>query len=183
MTTKHIFRSHPVQAPVLISRALGVCFVVLFSLLFSSAKAQVSTGYTWSYITTPAHAAMSGGTLLASGTGASMDDALYQNIPIGFTFNFNGADYTTVGVSTNGFIWFGSTNPATTEYNPISSATAMSGVAAVFAANLIGRSNAGTASNPTSLLKYTTTGTCPSRVFMVEWLNMKVVGKSSRIDL
>jgi hypothetical protein len=149
---------------------------VCFALLSSYSIAQVSTGYTFSRVTTPTHAAMAGGTTLASGTGATMDDALYTNVPIGFAFNFNGLDYTTVGVSTNGFIWFGATNPATTEYAPISSVTAMEGLASGFGGNLIGR-------QATATLKYTTTGTCPNRVFMVQWFNFKVVGKSSQFDL
>lgn len=149
------------------NRTFGICFAVLFSLFFSRSYSQVSTGYTLSYVLTPAHAFIAG-TTLASGNGASMDDAIYTNVPIGFTANFNGVDYTTVGVSTNGFIWFGSTNPVTNEYNPISSATAMDGVIAGFGANLTGR----IATTPA--LKYTTGG-CP-RVFTVEWRDMIVSG-------
>jgi hypothetical protein len=149
---------------------------LFFILLFSSFKlnAQVATAYTWSRVTTPAHAAMAGGTVLASGT--AMDDAVYTNIPIGFACNYNGIDYTTVGVSTNGFIWFGTTNPATNDYTPISSATAMTGVISCYGANLVGRT-------ATANLKYITTGTCPNRTFMVQWFNMKVVGKTSQLDL
>ena len=90
----------------------------LFAILFfisTFSFSQVSSGYTWSYTTSPSHSFITGGTTIASGNGASMDDAIYPNIPIGFTANFNGTDYTTVGVSTNGFLWFGTTNPATNE--------------------------------------------------------------------
>ena len=52
----------------------------------------------------------------------------------------------------------------------------MAGVASVFGVNLIGKAAAST-------LKYTTTGACPNRVFMVQWFNMKAVGKTSQIDL
>lgn len=166
---KHI----PVAVYLRRSAAKTLLFLMLFLLSFST-FAQVSSTYTFANGTTPAHVAMSGGTVLASGT--AMDDAIFTNIPIGFTFNFNGVDYTTVGVSTNGFIWFGSTNPAATDYNPISSTAGMAGVASCFGANLVGQA-AGAS------LKYTTTGTCPNRVFMVQWLTMKVVGKTSKIDL
>jgi hypothetical protein len=176
MTTKFIFR-HPTENLLAFKgRLLGICFVVLFSFLSSKLNSQVSTGYTFSNLTTPSHVAMAGGTTLATGTGASLNDAIYNSIPIGFTANFNGIDYTSVGVSTNGFIWFGSIAPAINEYNPISSATAMTGVASCFGANLVGKAAGST-------LKYTTTGSCPNRVFMVQWFNMKVVGKSSQIDL
>lgn len=164
-------------------RILGIYFVALFTLLFSSSYSQVSTGYTWTYVTSPAHAFIVGGTALASGNGPTMDDAIYTNVPIGFTANFNGVDYTTVGVSTNGFIWFGSTNPATNEYNPISSATAMAGVISGYGANLKGR----VVTTPS--LKYITTGTCPNRILTVEWKDMIVSGfttgifSSNRIDI
>ena len=160
------------------NRSISIGFVLLFSVFTSKSYSQVSTAYTWSY-TNAAHGFITG-TTLASGSGASMDDATYTNVPIGFTANFNGIDYTTVGVSTNGFIWFGSTNPATSEYNPISSATAMDGVVSVYGANLKGRSAAAT-------LKYTTGG-CP-RVFTVEWKDMIVSGiatgffSANRLDL
>ncbi len=151
-------------------RHKGYGLLSIFFFLFSfSSFSQVSSGYNWSYTTSPAHAFIAGGTTIASGNGASMDDAIYTNIPIGFTANFNGIDYTTVGVSTNGFLWFGTTNPATNEYNPISSATAMSGVISGYGANLTGRVAA-------AFIKYTTTGACPNRVFTVEWNNMLVSG-------
>jgi hypothetical protein len=43
---------------------------------------------------------------------ANNDDAFSAPIPIGFTFNFNGASYDTVIFSTNGFIKLGSTLPS-----------------------------------------------------------------------
>jgi hypothetical protein len=156
-------------------KTIGKLLASLFCIISNLAMSQVSSIYSWTYATS-AHVAMSGGTTLATGTGASMDDAIYTNVPIGFTFNFNGTDYTTVGVSTNGFLWFGSTNPATNLYTPISSATAMAGVVSAFGANLVGRAS-------TATLKYNTTGTCPSRIFMVQWFNIKVSGKSSQMDL
>lgn len=161
---------HPVRGSRTLCRLLCL-FFFSFSVI---SNAQVSTGYTFANLTAPAHVALAGGTTLSSGL--AIDDAVYTNVPIGFTFNFNGTDYTTVGVSTNGFIWFGSTNPAANDYGPVSSATAMAGVASCFGGNLAAKAAAAT-------IKYTTTGTCPNRVFMVEWSNMKVVTKTSRIDL
>lgn len=120
---------------------------ILFVFLSSASFAQVSGGYVFSCVTSPAHAFISGGTTLASGNGASMDDALYTNIPVGFTANFNGTDYTTVGVSTNGFLWFGTVNPAATEYTPISSATVMSGVIPGYGANPVVRVRASELNN------------------------------------
>ena len=38
------------------------------------------------------------------------DDTVAANVPLGFTFNYNGAAYTSVDVSSNGFLTFGSLN-------------------------------------------------------------------------
>jgi hypothetical protein len=43
-------------------------------------------------------------------TSGGNDDGGWGNIPLGFTYNFFGANYTTVNVSTNGFIQFGAYN-------------------------------------------------------------------------
>lgn len=40
------------------------------------------------------------------------DDAVIANIPLGFTFVYDGLSYTQCNVSTNGFITFGATLPA-----------------------------------------------------------------------
>lgn len=71
---------------------------------------------------------ISGGTVVASATAStnsgSMDDLIY-NLPDGtipFTFIFDGAGYTGLNISSNGFITFGSTAPLTTNYTPIANA-------------------------------------------------------------
>lgn len=131
----------------------------------------VSCGYTFSYTTT-AYAALSGATVLASGTGSSMDDALYPSQNIGFNFEFNGTTYTTLGVSTNGFVWFGSGTPSSTNYLPIGSSTGQSGtvdgIVAAFGTDLIGNPGAGAPA-----LSILTSGTSPNRVFTIEWNAMR----------
>lgn len=136
--------------------------MILFSSQFTNA--QVATNYSFSY-NTSTYTAISGGTTLASGTGASMDDALYTGVPIGFTFKYNNVNYTTVGVSTNGFIWFGTNDPLSTTYTPISYAGSMDGAVSVFGRDLIGHP----AGSVTPVLRYATTGTAPNRIFTVEW--------------
>ena len=49
-----------------------------------------------------------GSTVVAQGF---QDDNSYGNIPIGFSFLYNNTTYTSVGVSTNGWITFGSYFP------------------------------------------------------------------------
>lgn len=95
------------------------------------------------------------------------DDVLSAAIPIGFTFNFGGCTtnpYTQVKVSTNGWLSLGtaatgsqSTNDmAWTSYGPL-------------LAPLWDDLAIGTSGN----VNYSTTGVAGSRIFTVEWLNMK----------
>jgi len=41
-------------------------------------------------------------------SGSAEDDGIDQDVPIGFTFNFNGTDYTTLDLDSNGYLVFGS---------------------------------------------------------------------------
>ncbi len=128
---------------------------------------NVSCGYNFAYTTATTYTAVSGGTTVASGSG--IDDNLYPNQTIGFPFDFNGKTYTSVGISSNGFIWFGATNPASTDYAPLSSATAMEGAISVFGDDLLARAAGST-------IKTAVTGTAPNRVFTIEWLNFTDFG-------
>ena len=100
-----------------------------------------------------------GTTVHASG----WDDAVSANtIPLGFTFVFNGTNYTTCSIATNGFLTFGGTVAGTTEFTPISSGTGYAGAISAIGYDLI--SNAST-------ITYTTTGTAPNRTFIAQWNN------------
>src|SRR5262245_28155602 len=98
-------------------------------------------------------------TLIAGATvhGSGWDDAVI-NVVLPFSFVFNGVSYTAVNVSSNGFISFGATSPGTTNYSPISSATAYAGAVSAFGRDLI--------SNATTVTQ-TTLGSGPNRQFVV----------------
>lgn len=81
---------------------------------------------------------------------------------IGFTFEYDSVDYTTCFISPNGFITFGATQPTATTYVPISASTAYSGAISAFGRDLI---------SATDPITYTTLGTAPNRVFVVQWKN------------
>ncbi|MFZ4621671.1 MAG: hypothetical protein ACOYNS_14015, partial [Bacteroidota bacterium] len=66
----------------------------------SIVSAQVTT-YTFSQ-SSGTYTEISGGTVVASGS--SIDEANYSAQAIGFTFNFNGTNYTTLGVNSNGAV-------------------------------------------------------------------------------
>jgi hypothetical protein len=141
-------------------------FVLVFSL---NTQAQVAGNYSFSR-TVVGYSAITGTTLNTP----IVDDAIYTAIPLGFSFTFNCVSYTTVGISSNGFIWFGTNNPATNNYTPLSSGV-MDGVISVYGSNIQSQ-GAG------SYVRYTTTGVSPNRVFIVEWNRAKTIG-GSRMDL
>lgn len=91
-------------------------------------------------------------------TGTANDDANYNNIAIGFIFNYNGTNYTTVSINTNGFIAMGSS--VTSSYSPISGGTSNDVISAL-GADLQGLTNGS--------LRSQTLGTAPNRTFVVEW--------------
>jgi hypothetical protein len=90
----------------------------------------------------------------------SLDDGVWTGIPIGFTYNFLGNDYTTVGIGTNGNIQFGPTY--STSFTPTFGALDPNNFIALFWCDL----NLNTGNGPNSI-RYWTSGTAPNRVFSV----------------
>jgi hypothetical protein len=94
------------------------------------------------------------------------DDAVSVALPLGFTFQYDGLNYTEVVASSNGFLSF----------NPQATATFTNELAVGPAGNRplvapLWDDLAGT--DASSRASYETTGTAPNRVFTFEWLNWK----------
>jgi Secretion system C-terminal sorting domain len=89
------------------------------------------------------------------------DDALSGTLPIGFTFNYFGTNYTQFKVSSNGFITFDVASTSSSNTNEIQFSFDTERIAPLWD-DLDGA--AGTAS-------YLVSGSAPSRVLMIEWLN------------
>lgn len=81
---------------------------------------------------------------------------------LGFSFEFDGASYTTCYISPNGFITFGLTQPVTNSYVPLNATTPYNGAISAFGRDLI---------STTDPITYTTLGSAPNRVFVVQWKN------------
>lgn len=96
-------------------------------------------------------------------------DAIYNNLPIGFTFSYMGADYTTVSASNKGWITTG--QPLDDPYFNVlyyNNSLTYNGKRPVIApfwddCRLASGLN----------FSYKTEGTAPNRVFTVEWLNVR----------
>ncbi|MCS6916854.1 MAG: GEVED domain-containing protein [Chitinophagales bacterium] len=90
------------------------------------------------------------------------DDQAYGTFPIGFTFAFNNNDYTTFGISANGFISMGVVPVSVT--SPINLGSTNNVISAM-SADLYGLSSSG------AKISYQTSGTAPNRVLTVEFTN------------
>lgn len=140
-------------------------FLLSFLFCFVAARsisAQAITSYTF----TPSSGTftpLAGATALVIASGDA-DDGRYVTVPIGFTFRFNGTDYTQVGTCTNGWMSF---VPAT-NFARINSLDGTSGANRPFVAPLFDDHDMGSGS-----VSYLLTGTAPNRVFTMQWLNAK----------
>ena len=147
-----------------------IYFLLLLLVCYGSVvRAQTTAaGYSWSQ-TTGTYTALSGASTAISG---AWDNNVVSGIGIGFTFNYMGSSYTTVSISSNGWIALGSVTLTTTTYTPISTlGGGTNGVISASGCNL----QASSASDP---ITYLTTGSTGSRVFTVEYKNVRFSGSA-----
>jgi len=110
---------------------------------------------------------ITGGTTLVTGT---FDTQAYTGKDIGFTFRFNGVNYTQFSVKGDGYISFGSTAPNSA--TPISATTAFAGAISAYGGDLQNASSSST-------ISYITEGTSPNRVLTVQWKGVRRYNVSS----
>ncbi len=92
------------------------------------------------------------------------DNNTLYGVPIGFTFNYNGQNYTSLNISTNGAIRFG--NYVTVSYvNDLSSTNDVDVIAPLWDDLFIRNTYNGK-------IIYNTFGSMPNRKFVVEWQNI-----------
>jgi len=125
----------------------------------------VSTAYVFSQAV-QSYTPITGGTVLGTGT---VDDVNYLGQTIGFTFNYDGVGYTTLGVNTNGFIFMGPTNP-TTGYIPTPISTTLTDMTNNRIISALGGDLQGLASG---VLRIQTIGTAPNRICVIQWANFR----------
>jgi hypothetical protein len=143
------------------------------SLTLTSAGVAVQPGYAVSSIpysvnTTATYTNLvTGGVFTPTVTGGSTDDGYWSGIPVGFSFNYYGTDYTTLHIGTNGNVQFGTTPSGTQTAQLLPSVTTPNNVIAAAWMDIDARVS--------GTIKYTTTGTAPNRQFIVDW-NAPVFG-------
>jgi len=133
--------------------------LILISLLcMASVGWSVITDYTFT-TSTGTYTSLTDGTIHGTDTN---DEQVFNAVPLGFTFNYNGVEYTTVSISCNGFIAMG---PTVTTSNVAISAGASNNVIVALNRNLSSRQG-GTLISALS-------GTAPNRVFTIQWQNYR----------
>lgn len=135
-------------------RSYSNLLLIIGLLITVSLSWSVITDYTFSS-TLGTYTEITGGTVY--GTSAN-DNEVFNDITIGFDFDYNGTDYTNVSIATNGFIAMG---PAVTSSNTAISTGASNNVIAVLNRDIRSRDDG----ELSSLLS----GTAPNRVFTIQW--------------
>lgn len=142
--------------PPKFSRVLTLLFFMLIG--FSAAYGVPANTYIFSAFNSP-YSSIVGTTI----SGIYGDDACQQNIPIGFTFNFAGTNYTNVAVCSNGFMSLNNVYN-TTLTNSIGNAGSIGPMLMPLWDDLNG------VCGPNY---YTTTGSAPNRIFTWEMQNIE----------
>ena len=112
-------------------------------------------------------------TVLATATAntgaASLDNVVYP-VTLPFAVSFNGSNYTSLNVSTNGFITFGATTPGTATYSPISSTETYAGAISAWGKDLNTIFNLG---STTGNISWSVVGTAPNREVVIQWADFR----------
>jgi hypothetical protein len=114
------------------------------------------------------------GTVISSST--SDDDEVYPASTLPFSFTYAGTAYTSLRVTSNGYVTFGATAPSSSGYTPISATTGYSGAISAFGLDGGGRGNTGAA------ISTATVGTAPNREFVVQYANWSAYGSVGGVE-
>lgn len=148
----------------IIFTVLGKCILIVFLLFFTSLRllGQSVTNYTFAGTTASFTPISAGSTTTWTG---STDDAISAIIPIGFDFWYMGTRYTNIAATTNGWLSLGLI-PTSYDYtNNLSGAGSPRPIIAPLWDDLdiVATSN----------VTYKTTGTAGTRIFTIQYLNVK----------
>ena len=132
----------------------------------------------------------SGASCSSSYAGAPVDDDITAQLPLGFTFNFGGVNYTQVQIMSNGRLQFNNgfcgygtqtTGPPPTYPYAYPSANVVRTMR-VYGVDLDATPSGAAGVCPTSscYVSYATIGTAPNRRFVVTWVNVPEWGATTR---
>jgi hypothetical protein len=135
---------------------------ILLCLFSFFSKAQTTAAYSYSVLSNTFSDISSSGTVITGLGSAAVLDVTVTGIPIGFTFNFCGTNYTQLSASNH--CWVSLANSASTTFTNIATNIPGAGFLMLFWDDL-----SGTGPN----CYYQTTGTAPNRVFTLQFTDME----------
>ena len=144
-----------------------------FTLLVGSSATAIAQVSAYSFVQDAGVYTPITGTLLEAATANTSTGNLNSNVyPVTLPFNFifNGTSYSSLNVSTNGFITFGTTAPSATNVSPLSTAAAYDGAISVFGRDL---SSVFDINGVTGDISWTTTGSAPNREVVIQWKDFR----------
>jgi len=148
-------------------------YLLFFFLALSYILSAQVNSYSFSQSTGTYTDLPSSATVLATATGntgaASLDNVVYP-VTLPFPVSFNGSNYSSINVSTNGFITFGATAPGTATYSPISSTEAYAGAVSAWGRDLNSVFNI---ASKTGSISWAVVGTAPNREIVVQWSDFR----------
>ena len=119
------------------------------------------------------------GTTLGVATGntsaTNLNSEVYP-VTIPFGFSFNDVSYTSLNVSSNGFITFGTTPPLTSTTSPISGTVAYSGAISAFGRDI---NSIFDVANVTGSISWDVLGTAPNREIVIQWKDFRPTNTTS----
>lgn len=140
-----------------------------------AAAAQKASTYTLAAAgsSAAAYAALAPTSAAATRTAGTEDEGYYNSLPIGFTFRFAGVNYTTLSASTNCFLTLGQALSSAIPTNNLNTGTVRPIIAPLW--DDVSFGTAASPADPTvdGNLFYQTTGATGSRVFTIEWRNVR----------
>jgi PKD repeat protein len=140
----------------ILQRLFASCMVIAMGAAFQHASAQLAANtYQFSAIS-GSYTAISGGTAV---TAIQTDDATSAALPIGFTFNYCGTDYTQIKACSNGWVTFNTAVTSSTLSNSTADAATIKPALLPLNDDLSGAVGAAS---------YLTTGTAPNRIFTLQ---------------
>ncbi|MDF2553632.1 MAG: C-terminal target protein [Chryseobacterium sp.] len=150
-------------------RSVAAGLVCLFT-GFSNVNAQVSS---YSFAQSSGTFTPITGTVLDTATGnasaTNLNSEVYP-VTLPFAFIFDGTSYTSLNVSSNGFVTFGATAPSTTNTTPISNSAAYDGSIAAFGRDLNSVFNV---NGVTGNISWEVVGTAPNREIVIQWKDFR----------
>ena len=167
---RQIDELHPTKLSFLNFKLLTLVFILIFGMK-STGWGQSAAGYSFATATGATLDAMSSSTNLVA---AGSDEGVSSLTNIGFTFNYEGRDYTQFSVSANGFLKLGSPVTTAEVTNSVSSSSNLPKLAICW-------DDLSTAVD--GKIHYVLTGSSPNRILKVEFRQYYSYGVSSAYNI